>query len=217
MTGIAILASGYSQLACGLSSYHWQIIIYLAWFSSLTHLTTLTVLRPYLHKYHLLLLLRLLFMATVLCLLGYALLPTGNAGWLTELQGELVLGVPAQCFYKQLFAHENYPSGSSQFNSMLTSLLVLTSSYLMRVIKLSQKGSRLTRYYLRSKPGAWWKNRLHQRAVLYAQASATWNRSKLLLHRTEVTVFVMVLAAFDIVESTLWEVSQRISSCLIRQ
>ena len=45
VTGIALLASGYSQLSYGLSSYHWQLIVYLAWFSSLTHLTTLTALR----------------------------------------------------------------------------------------------------------------------------------------------------------------------------
>lgn len=45
VTGIALLASGYAQLPYGLASYYWQIIIYLAWFSSLTHLTTLTFLR----------------------------------------------------------------------------------------------------------------------------------------------------------------------------
>ena len=47
VTGIALLASAYSQLSCGLSSYHWQLIVYLAWFSSLTHLTTMTALRQY--------------------------------------------------------------------------------------------------------------------------------------------------------------------------
>src|SRR5450756_2077760 len=42
VTGIGILVSGYTQLHCSLSIYHWQIIVYLAWFSSLTHMTTLT-------------------------------------------------------------------------------------------------------------------------------------------------------------------------------
>ena len=43
-TGIALLASGYAQLSSSISNYHWQMLVYLAWFSSLTHLTTLTVL-----------------------------------------------------------------------------------------------------------------------------------------------------------------------------
>ena len=47
VTGIALLASGYSQLNRDITVYHWQILMYLAWFSSLTHLTTLTVLRQY--------------------------------------------------------------------------------------------------------------------------------------------------------------------------
>lgn len=45
VTGIALLASGYAQLSSGISNYHWQMLVYLAWFSSLTHLSTLTVLR----------------------------------------------------------------------------------------------------------------------------------------------------------------------------
>jgi hypothetical protein len=35
VTGIVILACGFSQLSSGLYSFHWQIIVYLAWFSSL--------------------------------------------------------------------------------------------------------------------------------------------------------------------------------------
>lgn len=48
LTGISILISGYAQLECGLSCYHWQVLVYLAWFSSLTHLSCLTLLRNYL-------------------------------------------------------------------------------------------------------------------------------------------------------------------------
>lgn len=40
--------AGYSQLPCGLASYHWQIAVDLAWFSPITHLTTLTCLRHHL-------------------------------------------------------------------------------------------------------------------------------------------------------------------------
>ena len=50
VTGFSILISGYSQLRCSLSCYHWRIVSYLAWFSSLTHLSCLTFLRNYLYN-----------------------------------------------------------------------------------------------------------------------------------------------------------------------
>ncbi|KAG7004937.1 hypothetical protein G7Y79_00022g051580 [Physcia stellaris] len=47
VTGMAILLTGYIQLPSGISSYHWQVIVDLAWFSTLSHLATLTALRGY--------------------------------------------------------------------------------------------------------------------------------------------------------------------------
>lgn len=47
VTGMALLASGYAQLSSGINIYYWQMLVYLAWFSSLTHLLTLTVLWQY--------------------------------------------------------------------------------------------------------------------------------------------------------------------------
>ncbi|KAF7889429.1 uncharacterized protein EAF01_010922 [Botrytis porri] len=43
--GIAVLIAGVSQLPSGLDSYHWQTVLNLAWFSSFTHVLTLTALR----------------------------------------------------------------------------------------------------------------------------------------------------------------------------
>ena len=46
VTGLAVLVAGHSQLHCGgISVYHWQIMIFTAWFSSLTHVATLIALR----------------------------------------------------------------------------------------------------------------------------------------------------------------------------
>lgn len=52
VTSIALLIGGISQFQYGLSSYHWQNIVNLAWFSSVTHLTTLTTLRLHFHHNH---------------------------------------------------------------------------------------------------------------------------------------------------------------------
>ena len=48
LTGLSILISGYTQLRCGLSAYHRQKIVDLAWFASTTHLCCLTFLRNHL-------------------------------------------------------------------------------------------------------------------------------------------------------------------------
>lgn len=82
LTGISILISAYVQLGCGISIYHWQIVVYLAWFSSFTHLTTLTFLRRYLQERPALRTWRLLAMSLMLVLLSLALLPTGRSEWL---------------------------------------------------------------------------------------------------------------------------------------
>jgi hypothetical protein len=75
VTGIAILASGFSQVKCGLSTFHWQIVVYLAWFSSSTHLT---FLRRYTVKNRGFRALRILLMLALVTMLAVALIPTGG-------------------------------------------------------------------------------------------------------------------------------------------
>jgi hypothetical protein len=77
VTGIGILVSGYTQINCALSTYHWQIVVYLAWFSSLTHLTTLTALRAFFRDQLTLAYRRVFFMGCTIVLLATALAPTG--------------------------------------------------------------------------------------------------------------------------------------------
>ncbi len=42
------MVAAYASLSSGLSAYHWQMAVYLAWFANLTHLSGLTFLRKYL-------------------------------------------------------------------------------------------------------------------------------------------------------------------------
>ena len=77
VTSVAILLSGYIQLPCGLSAYHWEIIVDLAWFSALTHLTVLTSLRYYFRRRPAMAIWRVIFMGVTLILLGSALYPVG--------------------------------------------------------------------------------------------------------------------------------------------
>ncbi|KAJ8112997.1 hypothetical protein OPT61_g4773 [Boeremia exigua] len=49
ITGLAIITSGFAQLRCGISAYHWKRVVQLTWFSSITHLCCLTFLRDFLY------------------------------------------------------------------------------------------------------------------------------------------------------------------------
>ncbi|WQF80709.1 hypothetical protein CDEST_05723 [Colletotrichum destructivum] len=80
ITGISILVSGFWSLkhGPGLSAYHWKMVVSLAWFSSVTHLSALTFLRSYLAKHPAGRLWRLGLMLILLVLLSVAFIPTGH-------------------------------------------------------------------------------------------------------------------------------------------
>ena len=83
VVSLAILIAGFSQLNCdGIDTYHWVIMIYTAWFSSLTHLTTLSVLQWYFEERNRSARLpRLFFMFCTMGLVITALVPTAHESW----------------------------------------------------------------------------------------------------------------------------------------
>ena len=206
VTGIALLASGYSQLRSGLDAYHWQIIVYLAWFSSFTHLTTLTVLRNYFQKHPATRTWRIILMITTVSLLGVALLPTGNQWWL----GSAVetSGVPASCFFQgRNFRSHIFGLSSTQAPSMIVSILVLFFGYATRVVKLWRSTSNFTRYWLKVKPGHTIKKWLRVSHACSRQPNA--NFSWTLLRMGFETIYILTLANSVVLGSMLWEVSHR--------
>ncbi|KAF6827571.1 hypothetical protein CPLU01_09040 [Colletotrichum plurivorum] len=100
VTSLGILISCYILLQCGLDAYHWQIAMYLGWFSAVTHLSGLTVLRRYLNTYVWTKYVRYSLMLSLLVLLIVGLVPTlcffrqgyeywnlrGNEKWLPDLE-----------------------------------------------------------------------------------------------------------------------------------
>ena len=205
VTGIALLLSGYVQLACGLSVYHWQMIIYLAWFSSLTHLTTLTILRQYFRDNPEARLWRAILMLIMVTMLGIALLPSGDIWWLGDFYE--VGRLPALCYFKRLIARspeERFVPDPVQTGSMVISILVLFSGFLTRLIKLSRHATYLIKLWVRTKPGEILKDALNDsiQHVGRAQASSYWKLKHIVLE----TTYVFFRALFDIYESTLWEV-----------
>ena len=211
VTGIALLASGYSQLPSGLDAYHWQIVVYLVWFSSFTHLTTLTVLRSYFQEYPATRLWRIIFMIVTVSLLGVALLPTGNQWWFSGLylngyNGD-TSGIPASCFFqgryfeKQIFGL----SVGAQGPSMIVSILILFFGYVTRTVRLWPTTSKFARDWLRVKPGDTIKKILRVSHARSKQPNANvyWVLKRLVFEM----IYVSALAYQVILGSMLWEVS----------
>ena len=199
VTGLALLISGYAQLRCGIQAYHWQMIIYLAWFSSLTHLTTLTILRQFFRDNPAPRLWRAVLMLVMVTLLGIALLPSGDIWWDAAL--------PALCYFRRLVARspeKRFQPGVISTGSMLISVTVLFSGYLTRLVKLSKHATSFTKLWMRTKPGRILKNAFKnsmQRAEK-PDASIYWRLKHLVLE----TAYMLLRVWFDIYESTLWEV-----------
>lgn len=151
ITGSAILISGFATLNHEMTAYHWQIIVYLAWFSSLTHLAILTFLRRYLYQHRITRSWRLIAMLLLVAGLVAALLPTAvtmvndNPVWETG-------GVHARCLFHEL---RGLSLNSPEMISMIVSVVVVTSSFLTRVIRMH----RTPTSYM-DRPRAWFRNML---------------------------------------------------------
>lgn len=127
-TGLALLISGYTQLPCGLSVYHWSIISRLAWFSSLTHLSCLTLLRNYLHNNRAERQWRLLFMLILVIMLVTAMASTGGAGLADPASNEYAI-----CSFSIYGHREVYVN---RFGSMIILICLVLLGFVFRVIKL---------------------------------------------------------------------------------
>lgn len=207
ITGIALLASGFSLLKCGISAYHWQITIYLVWFSSFTHLATLTFLRRYLYENVPLHSWRLGFMTALIVLLVVALVPTGNQSWLSD---NTYIGIPAWCLFWYSIddpSTVNNDGVNDESASMAPSILVLVFSYATRAINMFRWSSRQSKMYLRTKPGQLVKRHIN---ALYTGGQKTKTKKWLLMipYYLILSIFLVLRSWLDLFESLLFEVRE---------
>ncbi|KAJ5952525.1 uncharacterized protein N7479_010938 [Penicillium vulpinum] len=130
--GFSILISGFVQLRCGLSAYHWLFIVKLAWSSSLTHLSCLTVLRGHLYRFSGERLWRLLAMGGLATFLVVGLLSTGNIWWSNPIS-DMDIGSPAIC---HMGVFSSSQTDDLTFWSALVSAILTIIAFVSRVIKL---------------------------------------------------------------------------------
>ena len=130
VTGLSILISGYVTLGAGLSIYHWQVIVYLAYFSTLTHMGCLTFLRSYLYHHPGQRIWRVWSMVVTAIMLVVAIVPTGSFVW-TDKHKTPTVGSQAKCYFRNRF----YDSQNMDFWSMLTSVFLISVSFATRVCR----------------------------------------------------------------------------------
>lgn len=149
ITGLAILINGFFQLSCrGLAVYHWQIVVDLAWFSSVTHLTTLTCLRTYFKKRHVLGLIRTVCMVVIAGLLGCALWSTG---YLNDFDSSVDLTFPAWCLYHSDTRREQFGEINYNVPYIAIALTFLGFSYVSRILHILKFGKGFLLSQARSK------------------------------------------------------------------
>lgn len=181
MTGIGILISGYSSLGHGLSAYHWRVIVSLAWFANLTHLSGLTFLRRYFQDHHKERNWRVGSMSILLLFLVPALIPTGFFNWSSTSQVSAANATSyAECFFHIKIASARFATALLQcrqnstiisavsninecpkdtaelafttaLQSMALSLMLLVFSFGTRVVKLSRSLSAFCSHNIRFK------------------------------------------------------------------
>ncbi|KAE9379458.1 hypothetical protein N431DRAFT_478474 [Stipitochalara longipes BDJ] len=200
ITGIALMVSAITQLNCGISAYHWQITIYLVWFSSFTHLATLTFLRGYLHENSPMRWWRLFFMTALIGLLIAALVPTGRGDWLPDNQPSMS-GAPALC----IFSSQHQGQDTTSLVTMLFSILVLCISYTTRAIKLFKWSSEASRRIIRTIPGT--AVRKHLEMLYNGGQNMTTNKWIFSIpYCIILAVYLVVRSWMDFLESMFWEI-----------
>jgi hypothetical protein len=205
LTGISILISGYSQLRCGLSAYHWQVVVYLAWFSSLTHLSCLTMLQNYLYQRPTQRLLRLLGMAITIVMLIYALKPTGNFDWI-EQSNEVSQLDPAPGSYAICFFQLEVARSSSSYGSMMISISLLVFAFIQRVVRLHRSLSIDIFQKLTHKISKFSRFRLKKIYEWCDVDAKPWSLKRLLVYRPLLALFLVIRVTSDVWSSMVLEV-----------
>ena len=208
-----MLISGFVQLRCGITAYHWQRIVQLSWFSCITHLCCLTFLREYFVQHRDLYFWRLPGMISLVIMLGIAFVPTAQYTWDMAYWGPYDRPVPqdfAICYFG------THPLGSGGLVSsrlyaasqqrMILSVILLAGGMLKRLWHLSRTPTRVC---------------LHLRVVISQQTRRvlrrmhTWSTSDslwsypmvTLVYRPCLTVFLTSRVLADLLTSRAFEVS----------
>jgi hypothetical protein len=221
VTGISIIIGGLSQLEWRLAVYHFQAVGNLAWFSTMTHILTLTVLREKMRSNKIIRILRIVLMGCLAVLLIFVMAPIGyltsSAGEFGEtLIGPIPLEFPAWCLYHLWVAwkserggsiHHTGPAGYNLTYSILT-LGVIVYSYTSRVLLLFP--GLVSRSMLRIPTGQPWTLMESKIAALQTVQTTTRKRflgkAAWLGHSLLFSFYIFLVSGAEFYTSKIWEV-----------
>jgi hypothetical protein len=153
ITGISIIIGGLSQLQWGISLYHWQAVVNLAWFSTVTHLITLTVLREEVRSNKPIKIFRTVGMRILVVMLICVMAPIG---YLTS-PFPPPIAFPAWCLYQPGIEWVDLESGplNKQYNWLyiVIALNILIFNYFIQVVLFFSENIGLSTAILRIRPG----------------------------------------------------------------
>ena len=123
------MISAFKAYTCDIQSYHWQLIVYMAWLATTTHTSLLSILRNYLQNHQRQLWWRLGGMSTVFTMLTVAIILTSDFVW---------QDVKMAAAYAKCPSTGNGSSGSSSrtLESKAKLLLFIILGSAVRVLKL---------------------------------------------------------------------------------
>ncbi len=216
IAGLALLISAYTQLKANISAYHWQLVVYLAWFSSFTHLSTLTILRHLFRSNTSVRNLRLFLMLFNLILLTFALVPTAYDDWMVNFPDDTPNtrfsgAIYAQCFFTGTGNTTYKPQFDMVYQGLtfIISIIILVIGSLSRAIRLSPNGSHIARDWLCEKP-----SRLLQKKMQSSLTNVGSKKADNWASKTNyclLSILALVFKCFfELYTSMLWEVSESI-------
>ncbi|KAI9721824.1 MAG: hypothetical protein M1812_002160 [Candelaria pacifica] len=219
LSGIAILVSGYIQLSSGLDLYQWEILVDLAWFSSSTHLTTLTALREFFRQRTPMAVIRTICMGFNLVLLLVAMVPLGYSSSGSASPAHAVCLFELNLSWARVLEMQEPPNeyfySMRPFNTPFVAIAwtFLLASYAIRIVRLFDWSVRQARRYLRSWPGdhsarIYTGLRIRRNSVS-RRAPRKALSFLLFLFRA---AYVLANAVFDVAETMTYEISHNIAS-----
>lgn len=210
-------------MRCGISTYQWQVLVYLAWFSSLTHLSCLTLLRRYLFHRRGERIWRLVCMSILVILLILALIPTANYRWQYNVYprgpGPPSAKDYAICYLKPMGGNEN-PWEFGGFGSfagdgyndhatvaMLISVILMFIGFVSRIFKMHQTLSTLFSQTIRGKISHVLRKVLRLVECRCIPGGFLQNLKRLWLYRPLLALFLTARVMIDTWDSMFFEVS----------
>ncbi|KAJ5156839.1 hypothetical protein N7492_009642 [Penicillium capsulatum] len=218
ITGISILVSGASQLQQYLSCYQWQVVVYLAWFSSLTHLSGLTLLRNYLYHRPAQRVWRLCSMLVLIIMLVFALIPTVNYQWVqrSDSSSAFVPGLAdyAWCYLNPTNHHLNPGHTGTQYQytkqavfAVVLSILLLVLGFMARLFKLHRNASLGLNEKIRGNLSHYLRNWLRRLYNWLDIQGSSRNLKRTMLYRPLLALFLTGRISLDLASSMFFELT----------